>query len=319
MSSPTDRDAGQSDTRPSPVATDAPILVIGAHRSGTSAVARVLDDLGVFHGARLDDNHESLFFQRLNEWLLAQCGARWDNPSAIDRLIEDSRQSALAVEHLRRSIASPRSMAYLGRVAWLRGRRIGDGARRFGFKDPRSTFTLPFWLRVFPDARVIHVHRHGVAVAQSLCVRHRRRLDLSEQRFERNRPLLNWLPKRAGFGDSPRLSSLAGAFDLWEEYFVRARRAVAASPTTSMEFAYEDLVREPTAHVSRLARFCGLSVTAAAVADAAGRITATRAEAWREDSALAEFARVVEPRMRALREGIAAEPEIAAVRVKSAP
>ncbi|MGE0141840.1 MAG: sulfotransferase [Planctomycetota bacterium] len=299
--------------------TKAPILVIGAHRSGTSAVARVLDDLGVFQGARLDDNHESLFFQRLNEWLLAQCGARWDNPTAVDRLILDSRQSALAVEHLRRSVGSPRSMAYLGRMAWMRGRRIGDGACRFGFKDPRSTFTLPFWLRVFPEARIIHVHRHGVAVAQSLCVRHRRHLELSEQRFERNRPLLNWLPKRAGFGDSPRLSSLAGAFDLWEEYFVRARREVAARPTISMEFAYEDLVRDPAAHVSQLAEFCGLSVSSEAVAAAAGRITASRADAWRGDSELAEFARIVEPRVRALREGIAAEPGIGAVRAKSSP
>ena len=58
-----------------------PIIVLGAHRSGTSALSRVLDELGVFVGSRLDSNHESWFFLRLNVWLLSRCGGRWDHPA----------------------------------------------------------------------------------------------------------------------------------------------------------------------------------------------------------------------------------------------
>ena len=46
-----------------------PILVIGMHRAGTSMIADLLRDLGVFMGWRRDIYGEALFFQGLNDWL----------------------------------------------------------------------------------------------------------------------------------------------------------------------------------------------------------------------------------------------------------
>ena len=39
-----------------------PVVVIGMHRSGTSIMAMLLDQLGVFMGSSRDQNYESTFF-----------------------------------------------------------------------------------------------------------------------------------------------------------------------------------------------------------------------------------------------------------------
>ena len=39
-----------------------PIVIIGMHRSGTSIVTRMLEQLGLFVGKKKDMNHEALFF-----------------------------------------------------------------------------------------------------------------------------------------------------------------------------------------------------------------------------------------------------------------
>ncbi|MFO1052029.1 MAG: sulfotransferase [Planctomycetota bacterium] len=293
--------------------TQHPVIVIGAHRSGTSAVARVLGRLGVFMGSRLDPNHEALFFQRLDEWILAQCGARWDNPEAVQHLIADAHQTALCTHHLAQVVRSPRAIGFLGLGRWVRGERIGSGAR-WGFKDPRATFTLPLWLKLFPDARVVHVHRHGVDVAQSLCKRHLRSLRESERRYRRNRLLLSCFAKRAGFGDSPRLSSLEGAFSLWESYVRRSRAQVASLGDQALEFAYEELAASPIAVVERLARFTRLDVGADAIEAAAATIEGDRAAAHRNDPSLTGFADRMAQRVRIAREGCPdAEPAIDAM------
>ncbi len=293
-----------------------PIVVLGAHRSGTSAVARVLEQLGVFVGVRLDPNHEARFFLELDEWLLAQSGARWDQPAGIKALIADERQSALAAEYLALCLRTPRAIGYLGLRRWLSTPRIDRLATPWGFKDPRATFTLPIWLRLFPETRVVHVHRHGVDVAQSLCKRHRDHLARSADTFARNRGLLGLLRKRAGFGDSPRLSTLLGGFTLWEEYVREARRHVAAAGTRAVEVRYEELAAQPNLVVRDLARACGLTPDDAAIARAAASIAPDRAGAHRNDPELRAFAAEVEDRVRALRDveasTIPAEPRIRA-------
>jgi hypothetical protein len=298
------------------MSTRPPIIVLGAHRSGTSALARVLEALGVFVGARLDPNHEARFFLELDEWLLAQCGARWDQPAAIHWLLDDEGQSRLAVEHLARCMRAPRAREFLGLRRWLANPRLDRQTIRWGWKDPRATFTLPLWLRVFPDARVLHVHRHGVDVAHSLCRRHREHLARSEAAFERNRVLLGWLRKRAGFGDSPRLATLMGGFTLWEEYVREARRHVAALGPNALELRYEDLAARPLELVREVARFCELDVDEARLGRAASIIAKDRAGAHRHDQALVALAAELAPRVQALRDppasAIAAEPRVAA-------
>ena len=57
-----------------------PVVVVGMHRSGTSLVSRILDDCGVMMGKDLQEDHESLFFIGLNEWIYENAGAAGRGP-----------------------------------------------------------------------------------------------------------------------------------------------------------------------------------------------------------------------------------------------
>ena len=59
-----------------------PVVVVGMHRSGTSLVSRILDDCGVMMGKDLQEDHESIFFISLNEWIYGNAGASWERPGA---------------------------------------------------------------------------------------------------------------------------------------------------------------------------------------------------------------------------------------------
>jgi hypothetical protein len=128
------------------------------HRSGTSAVARVVNllgvDLGPSHelmGAKPDNPDgfwESKGIVALNDDLLARLGGRWDDPPLPYKLASLEDASAFR----------ERATAIL--AAFERD--------RLGFKDPRASVLMDFWRDIWPDARVIVCLRHPVAVAASL-------------------------------------------------------------------------------------------------------------------------------------------------------
>ncbi len=142
------------------------VVVLGMHRSGTSAVARGLAALGVYLGNDLLDAHpenptgywEDRGIVERNERILKTLVLRWD----------DVRPIAPA-EFERRRIAALRRES----IAYLR-RRFTPHAL-WGFKDPRTIRLLPFWTRVMRDAGVDDAYllaiRNPSSVAASLFAR----------------------------------------------------------------------------------------------------------------------------------------------------
>jgi hypothetical protein len=143
------------------------VVVLGMHRSGTSAVARGLQTLGVDLGnsliGGLPDNNEKGFWEdkevnAFNEGLLARLDSSWDRLANFnDERLKLDRWSDL------------RSAA----VALL-GRKLEPG-RVFGLKDPRMCLLLAFWRDVFAEidvrASYLVVVRSPIAVAASLAKR----------------------------------------------------------------------------------------------------------------------------------------------------
>jgi hypothetical protein len=154
------------------------VFVLGMARSGTSAVARVVNDLGV-PVAREDDlmpadegnpagYWESLSLTGMNERLLSKLGGSWHSPPAVgDAWENDERLEGLAAE----------ARALLARA---------HPGPEWVWKDPRNCFTLRFWLRA-TDARpvVVLVHRDPVEVADSLARRNEFPAALSLALWER--------------------------------------------------------------------------------------------------------------------------------------
>ena len=149
-----------------------PVIIIGMHRSGTSLLCRIIEKMGVFMGLDKEFNNESLFFLKFNDWILQQANATWDNIynfKFIDNRFLDMMES-LARIHLK----SLEAKNYMGIDNYLKYKSFFKLDFPWGWKDPRNTFTLDIWLRIFPKAKILHIYRHPLDVALSLKTRSER-------------------------------------------------------------------------------------------------------------------------------------------------
>ncbi len=129
-----------------------PVIILGMHRSGTSCLTGSLEEAGLNLGevnlktkCNEKGTRENVSIMELNDAVLATVGASWDNPP--------SEEITWRADH----------------KAW-RKELIKAAARDpiWGFKDPRTLFTLDGWLEALPGARLIATFRDPHAVAQSL-------------------------------------------------------------------------------------------------------------------------------------------------------
>ena len=143
------------------------VLVLGMHRSGTSALARGLQMLGVFLGndflSPQPDNPTGYWEDRnifeINERLLAVFGLKWEDVALID----DARWHDQAVEPLLAEAVQYLRSQFVNHPLW-------------GFKDQRTIRLLPFWRvalhRLEIDECYLVVIRNPRSVANSLMRRH---------------------------------------------------------------------------------------------------------------------------------------------------
>ena len=234
-----------------------PVIIIGAHRSGTSATARALELLGLHIGQRLDSHREPRGLQRLHDEYLQRVGASWHNPKPfLDRIeTPDGRQDC--AEYLKSNVAARFSEIFGYRKNpkgwWLR-LRLKSGAA-WGWKEPRTTLFAPAWLRTFPDARILHVIRDPLAAAESIRER--------ELKFQ-----------AAGDPATPNLADLTYCRELVELY-LRAGEQLADSQNYR-RLRFEELQANPPPMLEQLANFCGLKLSTGNVAAAAASIRPAR-------------------------------------------
>ena len=195
------------------------VCILGFHRSGTSVAARVLNLLGVDLGpsedlldARDDDNPagywEPRWLNALNDELLAAIGGdAW-------RPLEDEPgwESRPELEPLRARAREGLGAAFGNAALW-------------GWKDPRTSFTLPFWKALVSDLWFV------------VCVRSPS--DAVDSALRRGAPTLS----RFAWGQ------------LWLEYTARA--LMHSDPERRTLVFYEDLIANPQKEALRLSAFLG--------------------------------------------------------------
>ncbi|QOV87663.1 sulfotransferase [Humisphaera borealis] len=273
-----------------PVATP-PIILLGMHRSGTSLIARLLDELGLFQGHELQEDHESTYFLEVNDRLMKRIGASWDNPSPAKGFLEDARALDLTVRCISTDLQSGHFKGYLGGKRYFKQRSLARIEGSWGWKDPRTVFTLPVWLSIFPNAKLLYIVRNGIDVAASLRVREVRELARRIDEYDGKQGQLNKhsMLERAGFKGSARCLSLAGGFGLWEEYVAEAERQLAAVPNERLIVRYEQFLAEPADALTKLAVFCGVNPASDRIAAAVAAVNASRGAAFKSDSDLLSF------------------------------
>jgi hypothetical protein len=170
------------------------VFVLGMHRSGTSAVTRVVNLLGVPIG-RTDslmpvqaDNPagfwEHVGLMEVNDAILTRLGGSWDAPPAHDTTAD--------LGELRARAQSEFAATY--------------DAKRWVFKDPRVSLLLPFWRDLLGDGHVaVIVVRNPLDIAVSLARR---------QGFARSYSLALWEHyTRAVLRDASGLPALVVDYD----------------------------------------------------------------------------------------------------------
>ena len=263
-----------------------PIIIIGMHRSGTSMITRLLEQQGLFMGWRKDPNDEAFFFLRLNEWLLAQTSHTWDNPpNAADWLGDATLRNALG-QGLRAALPSIDAIRYWGLRGMFAHRNPFGAKYPWGWKDPRNTITLPLWLDIFPEARVVHIRRHGIDVARSLTTRNQA---IGDKILKQGIPLRLPFTRMKPLGMSTRCSLIEDAFTLWDEYLMHAERHLKTLGSQALDIRYEDFLDSPTDVTARIANFCGLSQNDNAISRACQALDRGRAYAHRGDPLMIEL------------------------------
>jgi len=260
------------------------------HRSGTTMLSELMQELGLFFGRELNQDAEAGYFVKHNNWLLRQSGASWDNPEPIRHLLANDDVLELVCDYLQTSMRGVTALSFLGWRKFARYRDIRALDIPWGWKDPRTTFTLPVWRRIFPDARVIHIVRHGLDVASSLRARDENVLLHRGARHHKLRPLYAFKFKQIGFVESLRCSSLAEGLQLWLDYVQEAQRQVGDFGDRAIEVRYEDFLFEPAEELQRIAGFLELPVSAAQLDSMSAKVRPDRAYAHRAKPELREVA-----------------------------
>lgn len=155
------------------------VLVIGMHRSGTSALAGALEQLGIDFGSRLappsDFNQRGYWEHQdiiaLHDQLLQDIGSSWDDERALPDNWTNRPEAV-------------KTATYLESIL----RRDFGSSQLFGVKDPRISRLMPMWHKVLMRMNVrphfVIIVRHPHEVAGSLARR---------DGFEPSKSYLLWL------------------------------------------------------------------------------------------------------------------------------
>lgn len=122
------------------------VIVVGMHRSGTSAISGLLSSLGVFMGKNLFSAQKGVnekgFYENsaivnLNEEAFDLLNWTWDDPLAnCFESLDDTKSTSLEKKAVKLI-----QTEYQKQKIW-------------GMKDPRTSLLLPFWLNVFEKSNI---------------------------------------------------------------------------------------------------------------------------------------------------------------------
>src|SRR3972149_2148382 len=141
------------------------ICIVGMHLSGTSMVAQLLHQCGLYLGpedqllgansGNQEGHFEHTGFVKIDDALLRHFGGSWESPPEL----EPGWEKDASLEELR---SGARSLleTFSGRSPW-------------GWKEPRTTLLLPFWRSMIPHLRFVICVRSPLEVAKSLAKRNK--------------------------------------------------------------------------------------------------------------------------------------------------
>ena len=240
--------------------SQSPIIITGMHRSGTSLLSRIIEYNGIFLGSYKDINNESIYFQNINKWLMSINSSSWDNPSSfLDSINSDNFK--INTKKLGLIINSKSNFKYFGLKNIIINKNFFTYNKMWGWKDPRNIFTLPFWLELFPDSKVIIVSRHPFDVVNSLLKREKNNIKDDKNNISKYYPyFLITFFRLSNF--SNRSSLLIKDFDdginLYIKYFDESKRLLDKYKKNIKIVRYEDLITNKVESINEVLQFLNI-------------------------------------------------------------
>jgi hypothetical protein len=269
----------------------APVIIIGMHRSGTTLISKMLEELGLYIGEEKQHNYEALFFLQLNSWLFREASAQWDNPlnfEFINNFFLDKTNKVL--EYHLRAFHSKRK--FIGSRRSFRYSSIKDLDFPWGWKDPRNTFTIANWLTIFPTAKILHIYRNPIDVAESLRKREENnRQDLKLNTTSTIARKVKEMTARGtvAYQTSYRVDYPMEGIKLWELYVKQAFKISEKYDNDVLNIKYEDFLKQPETHLNHLTSYCGLSPSDDKIEQVCAQINSSRRFAFQDDPRLMQI------------------------------
>ena len=238
-----------------------PIIITGIHRSGTSLLSKIFENNKVFFGTKKDLNNEALFFQNLNKWLLSSYGISWENPKYIDFELNKNRFDMILFK-LEKILNSRLNFRYLGLKSLVFKKKLLEIDFDWGWKDPRNIFSLPFWLKLFPESKVLILIRHPFDVVNSLITRNKYLLEKDIKLKDKlsNYMLIPFLNVRNYSNLSSDISDFDIGMRLYDCYYNQLVLMTEKYNSNIKIIKYEDLVLNKEDVVLNLFDFCNISL-----------------------------------------------------------
>jgi hypothetical protein len=250
-----------------------PIILLGMHRSGTTLLSKILGQFGIHMGNRLGKLNETNFFLDIDLLILELFHSFWDYPLSIKNIFKNN---SIAVKNITFELQNwINSYRFYKNYVGIRNFKkfYFEKSAPWGWKDPRSTITWPFWVKIFNSPKFIFIYRNGIDVAESL----RRAESFSE----------NYLGSRHS---SLRATTLSGAFKMWEEYHeVYFGFKENCSSAKIIEICYEDLLSDPIKKLTEIRNFAKLNVDSNLIEKLSKNINSTRKFSFLKNDKLYEF------------------------------
>lgn len=198
-----------------------PVLVMGMVNSGTSILTEFIHKCGIFMGRNMDHYESHYFSIFINNCMIMGGNGGWANLPIMS--VDD------VVSY------KPKVKKFIKRGWKYDFMQWGyDGKSRWGFKDPRLCVLLPLYLKIFPNASIVHIVRDSKNVAASLC--QKSKLGIDERKD----------------------------FDFWKNLSIEYNKRVKKLSGSCNEYhmlEYENMCRNKNVVLEDLADYLNVSIT----------------------------------------------------------
>jgi hypothetical protein len=184
-----------------------------------------------------------------------------------------------------------KSIDFLGIKKFIKYRDIRNLDMPWGWKDPRNTFTIDVWREIFPDAKVLHIYRNPVDVAESLRVREvaknaailKNGLRLKGFKLKKREYRVK---RRVGYQEAFMFTDIHENIKLWEEYTKKALSLDRVLGKNIMHIRYETLLENFSEQFMPILEFIGFQKDKSDVKALIGHVRSDRKFAFTRDKDL---------------------------------